>query len=90
MDYPATAEFFPRFLGRQGVRVLLAQDPAALVQDIGVAGLRFRGPATAGRDPGKLVTSDHRVRMVFAEDPRAQDEKLAVGGLGLLQVPPGR
>ena len=66
--------------------MLFAQDPATLVQDIGVAGLRFRGPAAAGRDPGKLVTNDHRVRMVFAEDPHAQDKKLTVGGLGLLPL----
>src|SRR6266496_5360826 len=44
VDDPATAEFFPRPLSRQGVRMLFAQDPATLVQDIGVAGLRFRGP----------------------------------------------
>ena len=66
--------------------MLFTQDPATLVQDIGVAGLRFRDPAAARRDPGELVTGEHRVRMIFAEDPQAQDKKLAVGGLGLLPL----
>jgi hypothetical protein len=86
VDDPATVEFFPCPLGRQGVWMLFAQDPATLVQDIGVAGLRFRSPAAAGRDPGELVTNDYRVRMVFAEDPHAPGKKLTVGGLGLLPL----
>jgi len=31
VDDPATAEFFPRPVSRQGVRMLFAQDPATLV-----------------------------------------------------------
>lgn len=87
---PAAVEFFPCPLGRQGVWMLFAQDAPTLVQDIGVAGLRFRSPAAAGRDPGKLVTKDHRVRMVFAEDPHAQDQKVTRRSRPAPTGPPGR
>src|SRR5690348_10490200 len=55
-----------------------------MVQNVQVAGLCLRDPASARRDPGKLVAGEDRVGVILAEDPQAQDEELAIVGLGLL------
>jgi len=69
---------------RQGVGVLLAEDPASGGDDRAVFGFRVLEPTLLVPQPGEVRSGVEYLGVIFAEDPASCLEDLLVSGFGVL------